>query len=136
VDKGQGRRKDSGTPYSPDFDGFWSAYPNRKGGKEKAWQLWCKKMKEGTLPPAHELFTAVGALKRSQGWQKDNGQYIPMITTFLSQGRWTDAEGLQKLASGLIGSDCPQCGGGGCIANEETGEWHECLCRTKEATKD
>jgi len=104
--------------YSPGFLKFWQSYPNRKGGKEKAWQIWQGRKKGKRLPPVEALLKALEVLMNSEDWLKDEGRYVPMITTFLNQGRWTDAEGGE--AGGVEKHDpaCEMCGGTGWVEGE------------------
>lgn len=66
------------------FDAFWAAYPKKvgKGDTRKAFA----KVKA----PLDALLNAIETQKKSQQWQKDNGQYIPNPSTWLNQGRWED----------------------------------------------
>lgn len=70
------------------FETFWASYP-RKDGKQKALRAWLK------LKPSRELcavmWDALERAKRSRQWAKDNGEYIPMMSTWLNQERWKDA---------------------------------------------
>ncbi len=142
MERDRDSKKGSGAPYSPDFEKFWSTYPNRKGGKGEAWRIWSKKLKAGTLPPILDLIAAVEALKRSQGWLKDDGRYIPMVTTFLNQGRWTDADGLGNASVAGANNNagpslskptpnCPDCNGSGWIPYVQDGLRYsrKCPCR-------
>lgn len=69
------------------FDEFWATYP-RKIGKGAARKVWAR------IKPNNELHTkiiaAVIEAKRSDQWQRNNGQYIPNPATWLNQGRWED----------------------------------------------
>lgn len=69
---------------SDEFDVFWKAYP-RKVGKDKALIAWNKKK-----PNLDAVLNALSWQKLSDGWIKDNGQYIPHPTTYLNEGRWQD----------------------------------------------
>lgn len=71
------------------FNSFWKEYPKRNGlkqGKFVARKAWLK------LNPSIELFDKImdglKFLKTTKDWLKDNGQYIPMASTFLNQSRW------------------------------------------------
>lgn len=68
------------------FEDFWSEYPN-KVGKGKARDAW-KKHKCSPLTP--EIIGAVGQSKRSLGWLKDSGRFVPNPATWLNQSRWED----------------------------------------------
>ena len=69
------------------FEVFWKLYPNKKSKKDarKAWEK---------LKPSAELrqvlMTAVGNHRVSRDWTKDDGQYVPMASTWLNGERWTD----------------------------------------------
>ena len=66
------------------FNEFWAAYP-RKVGKDKAWAAWQTKK-----PPLAECLKALTWQRMQQQWTKEHGQFIPMPTTYINQGRWTD----------------------------------------------
>lgn len=69
------------------FSIFYDAYPKKKGRKnaEKAW---------GKLNPDDELIakimSALDQDKKSRGWLKDGGEYIPHPATWLNGRRWED----------------------------------------------
>lgn len=70
-----------------DFDQLWGAYPN-KAGKEAAKKAWGKL--NGTRPAMNVLLQAIQQQKQSRQWQKDNGDYIPHLSTWLNKKRWED----------------------------------------------
>ncbi len=69
------------------FEVFWKLYPNKKSKKDarKAWEK---------LKPSSELrqtlMTALGSHRVSRDWTKDDGQFVPMASTWLNGERWTD----------------------------------------------
>ncbi len=69
------------------FEVFWKLYPNKKA-KANARKSWMK------LKPSAELrqtlMTALGSHRLSRDWTKDDGQYVPMASTWLNGERWTD----------------------------------------------
>lgn len=69
------------------FEVFWKLYPNKKA-KANARKAWMK------LKPSAELrqtlMTALGNHRVSRDWTKDDGQYVPMASTWLNGERWTD----------------------------------------------
>lgn len=67
------------------FDLFWKEYPNKKS-KKKAQESW-NKIKN---PDMGLILEAVKKQKKTQQWMKDNGQFIPMPSTWLNQERWND----------------------------------------------
>lgn len=66
------------------FDKFWEAYPNKKD-KQKAMKAWAKHQ-----PDIVNVLKALVTQKGSDQWKKDNGQYIPLPTTWLNGARWED----------------------------------------------
>ena len=66
------------------FDEFWRAYPNKKD-KQKAMKAWSKHK-----PDLKKVLSAIKAQKNSEQWKKDNGQFIPLPTTWLNGARWED----------------------------------------------
>ena len=84
--------KDTTPPLPPkggsdEFEQFWQAYP-KKVGIDKA-EASFKKIKslETVLP---QILKALEWQKESDQWTRDGGQYIPLPTTYLNQGRWKD----------------------------------------------
>jgi hypothetical protein len=69
------------------FGAFWTAYPNKKA-KPAALKAFTKLKPNAEL--LAEMLKAITAQKQSPQWQKDNGQYIPMPSTWLNQERWDD----------------------------------------------
>lgn len=69
------------------FADFWTIYP-RKESKVNATRAWKR------LNPSDEtqarILKDVSNRKNSEGWLKDNGQYIPHPATYLNQKRWED----------------------------------------------
>lgn len=81
------------TPKGPDpFDEFWKAYPN-KTGKDAARKAF-EKRKPGKQLLA-DMLTALELQKQSEQWRKQGGQFIPLPTTWLNQGRWQDGEPME-----------------------------------------
>ncbi len=70
-----------------DFDIWWAAYP-RKVAKRLARKKWADLSKE--FPPIDQMLKVLEAQKRSKGWLKNEGEFIPHPTTYLNQGRWED----------------------------------------------
>ena len=69
------------------FGAFWTAYPNKKA-KPAALKAFTKLKPDAEL--LAEMLKAIEVQKQSAQWQKDNGQYIPMPSTWLNQRRWED----------------------------------------------
>lgn len=69
------------------FDKFWSAYP-KKINKEGCYKAF--KNIKGVVKLMPEIMKALDRFKRSQGWTKENGKYIPYPLTWLHQERWKD----------------------------------------------
>ena len=83
--------------YTEEFEQFWHLYPNKNGGKKEAFRVWNKV--EAERPPIEDILKAVGFQRAWSQWRKDGGQFIPMPTTWLNQGRWED-KGVEKLQGG------------------------------------
>ena len=67
-----------------DFEVFWKAYP-RKESKAQARKSFAK-----VTVPLETLLQALETQKKSNQWNRDNGQYIPYASTWLNQRRWED----------------------------------------------
>lgn len=69
------------------FDQFWEAYP-KKEGKGQALKAWDKiKNYEEILP---KILYALSWQTKLKNWNKDNGQFIPMPSSYLNNLRWED----------------------------------------------
>ena len=75
------------------FDKFWEAYPNKKD-KQKAMKAWAKHQ-----PDIVNVLKALVTQKGSDQWKKDDGQYIPLPTTWLNGARWEDEVVGKKINS-------------------------------------
>jgi phage replication O-like protein O len=74
--------------YTPPFEAFWKAYPNKRSGKAnayKSWNLALKKYGPGDGLIERILISLEQHIK-SQQWA--DPQYIPHATTWLNQARW------------------------------------------------
>jgi len=69
------------------FESFWSAYP-KKTGKKKCLE-WFKKNKP-SQQLVDQMIQTIELWKKSEQWQKQNGQFIPMPYTWLNRGGWDD----------------------------------------------
>jgi DNA-binding MarR family transcriptional regulator len=72
--------------YSDPFLNFWNGYP-KKVGKGAAWTAW---QKARAKPEIEKLLAVIGEQKKTEQWQKNNGQFIPNPATWLNQCRWDD----------------------------------------------
>ena len=72
------------------FVQFREAYPAEKWDEGAAWQAWLTLSRAKQLPGLPKLLDAVTAWEASEQWQKDNGQYIPLASSFLSKRRFLD----------------------------------------------
>lgn len=69
------------------FEVFWKLYPNKKA-KANARKVWMKLKPNAEL--RQTLMTALGNHRLSRDWTKDDGQFVPMASTWLNGERWTD----------------------------------------------
>lgn len=73
------------------FVAFWKTWPasRRKGSKTKCHAVWGLEKLEAS---SAQILAHVEALKRSDDWTKQNGQYIPAPLVYLNQRRWEGAD--------------------------------------------
>ncbi|WP_058545797.1 hypothetical protein [Pseudomonas fluorescens] len=69
------------------FEQFWKLYPNGKG-KQEAAAAWKKLKPDADL--RNVLKTALAQHSASRDWTKDDGQYVPMASTWLNKKRYLD----------------------------------------------
>ena len=69
------------------FDEFWKVYP-KKRDKKNALKAWNRLKPSETL--AMQIIEAVNKERLSDQWAKENGQFIPLPSTFLNGERWQD----------------------------------------------
>lgn len=88
----ESNKKDLKT-YCASFLIFWNAYPKKKskGPAEKAWKK---------LNPDEKLreviLTKIEDFKKTEDWQKDNGQFIPYPASWLNARGWEDEISIKK----------------------------------------
>ena len=78
------------------FDTFWKAYPyksNKKGAKVSFKRI--KNLKE-EFPL---IMQALERFKQSAKWTKQNGEFIPLPTTWINQERWNDKNEMEGANS-------------------------------------
>lgn len=73
------------------FVEFWDAWPrsDRKGGKAECVKVWEEKALEIEAPA---IVAHVCAMAKTEGWTKQNGEYVPAPAVYLRQRRWDGAE--------------------------------------------
>jgi hypothetical protein len=96
-------KKRSEIVYSEDFLKFWKEYPNASA-KPVAFEAWNKAI---SRPPLADILQAIEIQKKSEKWRKNDGQYIPMASTWLNQCRWDDKPVEIKTHSTSAFSDHP-----------------------------
>ena len=78
-------------PISPEweknFETFWGVYP-KKQAKAKAKQWFEKNKPNDEL--MNRILESLDLFKKTNQWTKDNGQFIPLPTTWLNGKRWED----------------------------------------------
>ena len=87
---------DSGTPSaggvshtSHDYEKAWELYP-KKDSKGFAKTAWLKLQRSGQLPAQDELLAAIQRFSASEGWQREQGRYVPQMSNWLRGQRWLD----------------------------------------------
>ncbi|WP_065759596.1 hypothetical protein [Pseudomonas defluvii] len=79
------------------FDQFWKLYPKKKSLKD-AKKAWAKLKPNPEL--RETLITALGNQRLQHDWVKDNGQYVPLASSWLNGEKWTDEVGPLAGAGG------------------------------------
>ena len=81
--------------YTDAFEEFWKLYPSRGGsktGKKPAFKAWWK-MADGDEKLLLNLCKkALDWQIYQEQWTRDNGNYIPMASTYLNQERFLDEQ--------------------------------------------
>lgn len=72
-----------------DFENIWSLYP-KKEAKGFARSAWFKLLRSGQLPPLPELQDAIQRFAASEGWQREQGRFVPQMGNWLRGQRWLD----------------------------------------------
>jgi len=82
-----------------EFEQAWKFYPRKiaKGDARKAWM-----QTEKIRPPLARLLKAIAVARASDQWRKDNGSFIPYMSTWLRQERWAD---VHEIELDQVGSD-------------------------------
>ena len=78
------RKTTTVSEYSDEFEQFWKVYP-KKTGKGEACKSWNKQN-----PSLQTVLNSLEWQIKSSDWKKENGQYIPMPSTYLNQRRFDD----------------------------------------------
>lgn len=82
------RASASGVQYDdPDFNTLWSTYPN-KNGKFKAFKAW-QSLKPDTITRTM-IDDAIFWQRKTLKWTKNDGEYVPMLATYLNNRMWED----------------------------------------------
>lgn len=89
----------------PDFESVWTLYP-KKEAKGFARMAWLKLSRSGQLPSLPELHAAIRRFATSEGWQREQGRFVPQMGNWLRGQRWLDplppaelAEAVQKQSA-------------------------------------
>lgn len=104
--RGEENTKNTTVAHAPDdgdFEYFWKAYPKRVG-KAKALAAW----KRAKRPALESVLSRLDAIKASDQWRKDGGQFIPHPATWINRGGWDD-EDVSIGNSGKTAGACLSC---------------------------
>jgi hypothetical protein len=73
--------------YSVEFEKFWDTFPPnpRKTGKVYAYKIWTRKRLDEKID---DIVKHLLIISTTDQWKKDQGLYIPMPSTYLSQERF------------------------------------------------
>ena len=72
-----------------DFESPWALYP-KKDAKGFARMAWFKVLRSGPVPPLPELHAAIRRFASSEGWQREQGRFVPQMGNWLRGQRWLD----------------------------------------------
>jgi len=92
-------------PEPAGFVDFWETWPksSRKAGRSKCLDVW---KRAGIEKQAEQVIAHVLAMKATNDWQKDSGQFVPAPLVYLNGKRWDGAEigevGQSDLMAGVI----------------------------------
>jgi hypothetical protein len=78
------------------FAEFWLAYP-KKVSRKVAEKSWLHIKPNETL--FKKIMSALEVVKKSDGWVKDDGKFIPHPSTWLNQERWDDVVTVKAIIS-------------------------------------
>lgn len=81
----------------PDFESVWMLYP-KKEAKGFARMAWLKLSRSGLLPSLPELHAAIRRFAASEGWQREQGRFVPQMGNWLRGQRWLDPLPLAEQA--------------------------------------
>lgn len=83
--------KQDNTHKEEGFSEFWEAWPksSRKQAKGYCLKAW---VKTGAYKSKDAILAHIESLKGTDGWTKNNGEYIPAPLVYLNQQRWDGAE--------------------------------------------
>ena len=87
------RRKPKGAdlpPYSAEFEALWKEYP-RKDGKGNAYRAYLELSEAGVLPEHEDFKQRIISRRYEPDWEKNGGQYVPHMATWLHRNGWEDA---------------------------------------------
>lgn len=96
MEENKNKNKNKNKQRSVSFDEFWSAYPKKKnkGQARKAWEK---------LNPTPDLQTKIlnqiSIAKKTDGWLKDGGRFIPYPSTWINAEGWEDEP---ETSAGLV----------------------------------
>jgi hypothetical protein len=78
-----------GDSFFHDFEKAWEAYP-KKEAMGFARTAWSNLRRNGKLPPLEQLLASIKRFAGSDGWQREDGRFIPQMSNWLKGHRWLD----------------------------------------------
>ena len=75
--------------FAHDFEKAWEAYP-KKEAMGLARSAWVRLHRSNLLPPLETILSSIRRFAGTEGWQRNQGQFIPQMGNFLRGQRWLD----------------------------------------------
>lgn len=117
------------TPYKLWFEIFWNIYP-KKESKKRASEIF-NKINPDKITMV-KIIKSLGLQCKSKRWTKENGQYIPSATNWLTDQRWNDITS-EELK---VKSEKCFCCKNFALIKIQTGRGEKCICENCNTSLD
>lgn len=93
IERERVKRREELEKIKDGFDRFWTEYPRKENKirSEQGWNnLFLKTARSKRLALYKEIMAGLRQHRESPKWVKDDGEYIPLPSTFINGKRWRD----------------------------------------------